>query len=111
MVFKEPVKQGEDAVSSYALILANVLAVIGVLFWDWSVGNLILYYWLESLVIGIYNIVKMLISTVHSLKIKDNFLIIINKLFSIPFFCVHYGIFMFVHLMFIITIFFTSSFV
>jgi hypothetical protein len=42
------------------LVAANVLPLIGVAFFDWDVSALIVLYWSENLVIGFYNILKML---------------------------------------------------
>lgn len=75
--------------SSVALILANVVPIIGVLFFGWSVGDVMLLYWSESAVIGIYNIAKM--------WVIGRWL----TLFLGPFFFGHFGGFMVGHLLFI----------
>lgn len=69
------------------LLLANVLPIIGVLVFGWSVGSLMLIYWLETLVIGALNIPKMM-ACEGSPGIK---------MFLIPFFSFHYGFFCFGH--------------
>jgi len=77
--------------SAYLLIAANLVPIYGVLFLDWNLFQILFLYWLESAVVGIYNIARM---------------IKINPLASIPitpFFTIHYGGFMFVHLIFIST--------
>jgi len=76
-----------------ALVLTNLIPLFGVLFWHWSLFSVVFLYWLESAIIGFFNVLKM---------------ISIGGLLAIPlcvFFVFHYGIFMLVHLMFIIVLF------
>jgi len=63
---------------------------------------LLLLFWAESGVVGVFNIVMM--ATARSKTPGDNFM----KIFMIPFFTVHYGGFMFVHLFFLL--FFMDNF-
>lgn len=48
--------------SLIVLILANLVPIIGVLFFGWSLFEVIYLYWLESAVIGLYGIPKMLLA-------------------------------------------------
>lgn len=75
--------------SSIALILANLIPIIGVLFFGWTVGDVMLLYWSESAVVGIYNIAKMWVIGRWA------------TLFMGPFFFGHFGGFMAGHLLFI----------
>lgn len=71
------------------LVSANLLPVAGVLFLDWDVAAIIVLYWSENLVVGFYNILKMLVA---------------GGAGAIPlslFFLVHYGGFCAVHGVFI----------
>ena len=68
-----------------ALLLANLIPIFGVLYLDWDVGSIIVLYWAENLVIGLYTILKMLVTGG------------IGALGRILFFCIHYGIFAAVH--------------
>ena len=79
--------------TSVALILANLVPLVGVLFFDWSLFTVMFCFWLESAVIGVLNILK--------LVIVANILSII----MVPFFIVHYGAFMSGHLVFIFALF------
>ncbi len=47
-------------ISPVFLILANLLPLAGVLLWDWDVGAIIVFYWAENLIIGLFNIMKLL---------------------------------------------------
>jgi len=77
--------------SLFALILANAVPILGVLFLGWTVFPLLLVYWLENAVIGGFNVAKMLLAQ------PRNPLEWAGKLFVIPFFIVHFGGFMYVH--------------
>ena len=73
--------------SVLALILVNVLPIVGVLFLDWTIVEVIMLYWSESAVIGIFCLFKMwLIDPWASLIVA-------------PFFTLHYGGFMAGHLL------------
>ncbi len=73
------------------LVLANLIPVAGVLFLDWDVFYLLLLFWCENVIIGIYGILKMLFSG--------------SGIFLSAFFTVHYGGFMFGHVMVLIGMF------
>ena len=79
--------------TAIALIVANLVPLVGVLFFDWSLFTIMFFFWLESAVIGCFNILK--------LVIVANILSII----TVPFFVVHYGAFMSGHLVFIFALF------
>lgn len=83
--------------SALTLIAANLVPLAGVLFAGWDVGDLMLLFWAESAVIGLYNLLKM--ARVAGLGI----------LFLGPFFVAHYGGFMAVHLLFIYTLFINGA--
>jgi len=87
-------KQVEDdpaltPASSVALVVANLIPLAGVLFFHWSLGNVMLLYWAESAVIGFYTVLK---------------IAVVGKLVAIaaaPFFIGHFGGFMVVHFLLI----------
>ncbi len=80
----------ELSVPQVALLLANLIPVFGVLFMDWDVGGIIVLYWAENLVIGLYTILKMLVTGG------------LGAIGLILFFCIHYGGFSAVHGMFVL---------
>ena len=100
--------------SAIVLILANLVPLFGVLFLGWRVFDVIILYWAENVVIGVINVLRM-IACKPGLSLAD-----ITKdgsepdltdtqrrmvarvaggarLFIIPFFIVHYGMFCFGH--------------
>lgn len=45
--------------SSTVLILSNLISLIGVVWYGWSLTLIVFLYWLENIVMGFYNILKM----------------------------------------------------
>ena len=79
-----------DGPSLLSLVVANLVPLVGLLFWDWDLRSILLLYWAENAVIGSYNVLKMLI---------------IGRWLALPvilFFLMHYGLFMAVHLFFVL---------
>jgi hypothetical protein len=83
--------------SAALLLLANLVPLYGVLFWDWDVFSLLLLFWMENLAIGALNVARMLCAQ------PGDILAWLRKLFLVPFFCVHYGMFTAVHGMFVLS--------
>jgi hypothetical protein len=92
-------EKNKDNYSLVALVTANLIPFIGIFFFDWDVTFIVLLYWFENLIAGFYNILKMALLKVDQALKKA------NKLFIIPFFCLHYGAFCGVHGLFL-TVFF-----
>lgn len=79
--------------SALALLTANLLPLYGVLVWDWPVYHLMALYWAENVVAGVFTLLRMLVA---------------NPIVGVPlgaFFCVHYGMFCFVHGIFVHSMF------
>ncbi len=74
-----------------ALILANLVPLAGVLWMGWEVGDVVLLYWIENLIVGVFNVLRIL-----AVRIRDP-AAWLGKLVLIPFFAVHYGGFAAVH--------------
>ncbi|HNQ73514.1 MAG TPA: DUF6498-containing protein [Verrucomicrobiota bacterium] len=81
------------------LILANLVPLYGVLALGWEVYAVVLLFWLENLIIGGVNALRMLCCQPQE---RGLWLV---KMFLVPFFCFHYGIFTLVHGAFIIGLF------
>lgn len=82
-----------------ALIAANLVPVIGVIFFGWEVFPLVFLFWSENVIIGVFNAGRMLVAQPSSAAGWA------GKLFLVPFFCFHYGMFTFVHGMFVLALF------
>ncbi len=85
--------------SAAILIAANAVPLAGVLFAHWSIYAIFLLYWSENVVVGAFNVLRMLAAQPRNVAVD------FSKLFVVPFFCVHYGMFTFVHGLFVITLF------
>lgn len=79
--------------SLIALLGANLLPVLGVLAWGWDLGRILLLYWLESAVILAFSLVKVAVTSGTA------------AFGLVPFFLVHAGMFMGVHLVFLVALF------
>lgn len=77
--------------SLVVLGLANAVPIVGVLFLGWKVFPLLLLYWLENVVVGGFNVLKMALARPQDAAAN------LGKVFIIPFFIVHFGLFTFVH--------------
>ena len=85
--------------SVIALIAANLVPVAGVLFFGWEVFPLMFLFWSENVIVGGFNVLKMLCAGGGGAAGQA------SKTFLIPFFCVHYGMFTLVHGIFIMAMF------
>lgn len=81
-----------------ALIAANLVPLIAVLNGAWTLFSVMYLYWAENGVVGGYNVLKMALAQGHGASAG-------SKLVMIPFFIVHYGIFWFVHGVFVFVLF------
>ncbi len=76
------------------LLCANAVPLFGVWYWHWDAALLLILYWLESAVIGFWTILAIAISPQRAIgKTAEQ----TTRLFLIPFFTVHAGIFMSAH--------------
>ncbi len=74
-----------------ALVLANAVPIFGVLFLGWTVFPLVLLYCLENVVVGAFNVAKLLMAQPREPAYW------VGKLILVPFFVVHFGGFTYVH--------------
>lgn len=90
----------------FRALLGNIFPLIGVLFFHWSIFAILLSYWLENGVIGLYQILKMRRAKMNYPVDKKNSLVMGalrpvtagERIFYPIFFCVHYGLFLWGHL-------------
>jgi len=87
------------APTAVVLIAANLVPLAGVLFFGWSVYATLLLFWVENVIVGVFNILRMLAAA------PDNPLAWVTKVFMIPFFTFHYGMFVMVHGIFVLQLF------
>lgn len=95
-----PLNRLRDALASppaLVLVATNIVPLVGVFALGWSLGEVMLLYWVESAIIGFFTLVKMIMT----LQLK--------VLGLAPFFCIHFGIFMGGHLFFLLFLFFNPG--
>jgi hypothetical protein len=85
--------------SVIALLAANLIPLFGVLVFGWEVFPLMFLFWSENVIVGVFNALKMLLAN-PGVPVSWA-----AKVFMLPFFCLHYGLFTFVHGIFIVGIF------
>jgi hypothetical protein len=82
--------------SGLLLIIVNAVPLYGVLVWEWPVFYVMALYWAENVVAGVYTLLRMFVA---------------NPVAAVPlgaFFCFHYGMFCFVHGVFVNALFNTG---
>lgn len=83
------------------LVVANLVPLAGVLLWDWRVGDVVILYWIENLVIGAFNVLRILFARPQGARLAG----LAGKVFLAGFFTVHYGMFCFAHGIFLAHLF------
>jgi hypothetical protein len=128
----------EYKATAWALIAANVLPLLGVLFFGWDTFEIVALYWVENVIIGVINVFKMITCSPAPAEIKKTRAKPGaaydakelrdalkerrahgakahvgrhgTKLSLVTLFVVHYGIFCLVHGMFVMAFFAAESF-
>jgi hypothetical protein len=92
-----------------ALILFNLIPLVGVLFLGWNLSSIMILYWFENVIIGFFNALKMTKAEGTTPKTKlysgRKPVTIAQKSGSILFFIVHFGMFTFGHGVFVFVLF------
>ena len=97
------------SLSVLSLILVNLIPLLGVLLLKWNLSAVLVLYWSENVVIGVFNVLKMALArgdvkgsgmTMNRRPVKSG-----HKPGLILFFIVHFGMFTFGHGVFVFTIF------
>lgn len=81
------------------IVLANLVPVFGVFFFDWEVFTILFLFWLENVIVGVFNVLKMRRMPAE-VKFGAN-----APRAEIPFFILHYGFFMLGHGIFVFAMF------
>ncbi len=75
-----------------SILLVNAIPVIGVVCFGWNVSELVCIFWIESLLIGVFNLAKMSITQKPS---NDSTILkAVSKVGLMLFFCFHYFFFL-----------------
>lgn len=84
--------------TSVIIILWNLVPFLGVLFLGWKPVSVFICYALETIVVGIFNVLKLLIIYFKGRQIKKDGETGVSGLGIVPFFVFHYYFFVFVQL-------------
>ena len=94
------------------LIAANLVPLAGVLFAGWKVGDIVLLYWIENVIIGVMNVLRIAFAEPDALvrnpvpgKQPKPGELMLAKLFLIGFFIMHFGAFCAGHATFLAVLF------
>ncbi|WP_045114675.1 DUF6498-containing protein [Microscilla marina] len=91
-------KARENVRSSVIIvILVNLLPIFGVLVLHWKVSDVVMLYVFETFVVGVFNVFKMIFAG------TDDDMPGCMKIFLVPFFIVHYNVFVGIQGFFIIS--------
>jgi hypothetical protein len=82
-----------------ALLAANLIPLVGVVLFGWDVFVVVFLFWLENVVVGVFNVLRM-VWVEHGAEMTP-----MAKVFVIPFFCFHYGMFTAGHGVFVFALF------
>ena len=78
-----------EQLTSAILVLANLTPLVGVVSFQWDLQTIMLLYWIENLIVGLINIVRIVFLTQASG--------VAQRLGSAAFFTMHYGLFCMAH--------------
>ena len=99
---------GTFTVSIAALVVSNLVPLYGVLFRGWSLHLVLIMYWIESGIIGAYNVPKIAMargsgegSGRATFTVNDRPAETLSRVLLVPFFVFHYGLFWLVHGVFV----------
>ena len=90
---------GQFRPSVIVLIAANMVPLYGAIFLGWQVFPIIFLYWIENVITGVMNVIKMALVSSDQPHLK------VAKTGTIIFFCIHYGMFTLVHGIFVFAVF------
>lgn len=87
----------QESSAVWVLVAANLVAIAGAIFWGWAVQDIVFLYWIENLVIGAFNIPRILLAepdqtenAKRGIEMTPGEKIAAKAMFA-AFFLVHYG--------------------
>lgn len=92
--------------SAVILVAANVVPLAGVLFLGWSTFEVVFLFWVENVIIGFYNVLKMLTFGLLAKPVSGmpQAVVAAGTIFLMAFFVVHYGMFCSGHGFFVVAL-------
>lgn len=97
-----PTSKGDSGLTVYlplfVVLIANLIPLVGVAFWGWDTFVLLMLYWLETLIIAFWTLLRILVGADFSRSFIGE---ILSRIFMFGFFLVHSGGFMLGHFIFL----------
>lgn len=90
-----------EPVTIALLVGANVVPLIGVMFFDWDVFSVLFLYWLENGIVGVLNVPRILLASRNPRGNEGGAGGALVRAISFP---IHYGVFWLVHGLFVFAI-------
>lgn len=96
--------------SEVSLLITNIaIPLFGTIFLAWSLSSIMFFYWLENIVVGLFNVARMSraegTKSTSNAKLNGKPYTIALRGQTIFFFIIHYGLFTFIHGIFVFSIF------
>ncbi|MEO8581344.1 MAG: DUF6498-containing protein [Patescibacteria group bacterium] len=88
----------------FSLLVSNLIPLFGVIYFHWNVFSLMVLYWLENVLIGVFTVQKMKRAEAGNLDSVQA-----ERSFFIPFFTIHFGMFTLVHGIFVLIFFYSPE--
>jgi hypothetical protein len=90
-----------------ATFIGNIIPLIGVLYWQWDTFQLVILYWLETLLLALWTLLRLarLPASQRGESTVNGRLRPETRAALVGFFALHSGVFIAVHLVFLITLF------
>ncbi len=99
-----------------SLITSNLFPLYGVMYLGWKIGDIMALYWIENVIIGVFNIPKILLAQFdpgNLIKIASKQMISVaaalNKISTVIFYIIHYGGFSLGHGLFVYVLFIENA--
>ncbi len=90
--------------STLILIAADLLPLVGVVYWQWDAFLLLMLYWMDTAVIAFWTMARIAVTPrerLDDLRISSGGRSVNSRWAIVAFFVVHAGIFMAVHFLFL----------
>ena len=94
-----PLARGPSIPSAVGLVVANLVPLVGVVGFGWDLFEVMWLYWAENGIVGAYALLRI------GSAGRGGWASVVPKLFLMPFFAVHYGLFWAVHGVFVYALF------
>ena len=89
--------------SLFFLVLANLIPLAGAMFYDWEVFPILVLFWFENVIVGVFFILRILFAS--GSEYKGSSIPLVGRLFLAAFFTFHYGMFSYGHGLFVFGMF------